>query len=207
VSIFSDARFRGYSLSAGRPVATADLSYDDPSGLYAAISGSTVLGADDSIKPLGLQLNGGYAKRLPSDIAIDFGVIHSEYSHYSSAESANSYTEVYAGVTHKFLTARAAFSPHYFEAGARTFYGEVDANVSAGDKFHFSGHLGLLVPISSGDAIEAFRTQHDWRLGARREFGRASLHVIATGGGPGRDYYRDRYRSRTAVTFGLSYAL
>jgi uncharacterized protein (TIGR02001 family) len=207
LSIFSDSQFRGYSLSAGRPVAIADLSYDDPGGLYAAFSGSLVLGAEDSIRPLGLQLNGGYARRLPSGPTIDFGVIHSEYSRYSSAESANSYTEVYAGVTHKFLTARAAFSPHYFVAGSQTFYGEIDANFSAGRKLHFSGHLGLLVPISSGEGFEESRTQHDWRLGARREFGRASLHLFATGGGPGRDYYRDREHNRTAVTLGLSYAL
>ena len=207
VSIFSDARFRGYSLSAGRPVAIADLSYDDPSGLYGAFSGSAVLGGDDAIEPLGLQLNGGYARRVTPGLTLDLGVIHSEYSRYSSAEFPNSYTEIYAGMTHRFLTARAAFSPHYFADGAKTLYGEVDANVSAGRKLHLTGHLGLLVPLSSGEAIEDFRTQYDWRLGARREFGRTSLHVIATGGGPGRDYYRDHYRNRTAVTLGLSYAL
>lgn len=207
MSIFTDSRFRGYSLSGGKPVAIVNLSYDHPGGLYAALSGSTVLGADDAIEPLGLQLNGGYARRLPSGLTIDGGVIHSEYARYSSAEKANSYTELYAGVTHKFLTARASFSPHYFEAGARTFYGEIDANLTAGRKLHLNGHLGLLVPISSGEAIEEFRTQYDWRLAARRELGRASLHLVATGGGPGRDYYRGRYHSRTAVTLGLSYAL
>src|SRR6476620_5040716 len=40
ISIFSDDRFRGYSLSDGYPVGIFDLSYDAPSGLYGAVSGS-----------------------------------------------------------------------------------------------------------------------------------------------------------------------
>ena len=34
VDIESDYRLRGYSLSAGRPAATAQIGYDDASGLY-----------------------------------------------------------------------------------------------------------------------------------------------------------------------------
>ncbi|HEX6742462.1 MAG TPA: hypothetical protein VF079_11800, partial [Sphingomicrobium sp.] len=60
-----------------------------------------------------------------------------------------------------------------------------------------------LVPIDYSDK----RPQYDWRLGIAREVGPASLHVIATGGGPGRDYYRDRWHNRTALIFGLSWAL
>ena len=207
LSVFSDARFRGYSLSADRPVAVADMSYDDASGVYATVSASSVLGSETAIKPLGLQLNGGYAKRLSSGFTADVGVIHSEYSRYSSAGSANSYTEVYVGVRRKFLTARIAYSPHYFEGGAKTLYGEVDANVSPARKLYVSGHVGLLVPISYRDESERPHTQYDWRLGARREFGRASAHVIATGGGPGQEYYGNRSHSRTALIFGLSFAL
>ena len=66
VSVFSEARFRAYSLSAGRPVASLDLSYDDPGGLYGGLSATAVMGGEDSFRPLGLVLNGGYAKRLSS---------------------------------------------------------------------------------------------------------------------------------------------
>lgn len=207
LSIFSDARYRGYSLSAGRPVATADLSRDDPSGFYAGLSASAVLGSDDAVKPLALQLNGGYARRLSSGLGLDFGIIHSSYSRYSGSASATSYSEVYAGVSRNFLSARVAFSPHYFERGAKTLYGEVDANVSPLRKLHLDGHVGLLIPIGYREQRENSRAQYDWRLGVARELGGASVHMIWTGGGPGRDYYGGHSRSRNALVFGVSYVL
>ena len=207
VSIFSDARFRGYSLSAGHPIGIVDLSYDNSGGLYAAASASALASSADGIRPLGIQVNGGYAKRLASDVTLDVGVLHSNYSRYSSAASANSYTEVYAGVAHGFLSSRIAFSPHYFERGARTLYGEIDANVSPVRKLQLTGHFGVLVPIHYRDENDESETQYDWRLGAAREVGRGSLHLITTGGGPGRDYYRGHSHSRNALILGLSWGL
>ena len=115
VSVFSDSRLRGYSLSGGHPVGIVDVSYDDASGLYAAASASAFASSNDGIKPLGLQLNGGYAKRL-SGVTLDFGAIYSTYSNYSSRGSSSSYTEIYAGAGYKFLSSRIAFSPHYSNA-------------------------------------------------------------------------------------------
>ena len=207
ISVFSDARFRGYSLSAGHPVAILDLSYDDQGGLYSALSASAVAKSDDGIEPLGLQLNGGYVKRLPSGVILDVGLVHSTYSRNSSRGYANSYSEIYAGVAYKFLSSRIAFSPHYFEGDTKTIYGEFDANFTPIRKLRVNGHAGLLIPISYRDGDEGFGTQYDWRLGVTRDLGRASLQLIATGGGPGRDYYRGRNRNRTALIFGLTWSL
>ena len=200
VSVFSDARFRGYSLSAGRPVAALDLSYDDPSGFYGAVSASAV--ANDGLHPLGVQLNAGYARKTASGPTLDFGVIHSSYSRYGSGR-AGSYTEVYGGATYKFLSARLAYSPHYFERGAQTLYGEADANFSPARKVHLDGHVGVLAPLSYRGEENA-PVRYDWRIGSAYEAGPVSLHAILTGGGPGRDYYRGRTRSRTALVLGLS---
>jgi uncharacterized protein (TIGR02001 family) len=202
LSLFSDARFRGYSLSEGHPVGNLDLSYDGSNGLYAAVSASALASSHEGIKPLGLQLNAGYAKRL-SDITLDVGAVHSAYSHYSSAGSANSYTEVYAGLTYKVFSSRIAFSPHYFAHGAKTLYGEINANVSPVPKVYVTGHAGLLVPLSYRDN----NAQYDWRIGISREIGRASIHLIGSGGGPGRDRYHGREHSRNALVVGVSWAL
>jgi uncharacterized protein (TIGR02001 family) len=202
--VFSDARFRGYSLSEGHPVGIVDLSYDGPSGLYAAVSGSALASSEDGIKPLGLQLNAGYAKRL-SEVTLDAGVIHSIYSRYSSRGYANAYTELYAGLAYKFLSSRVAFSPHYFEHGARTLYGELDADVSPVRKLHLTGHAGMLIPLDYGDGSETNAVQYDWRIGVSRDVGRASLHLIGSGGGPGHDYYNGRAHSRNAVIAGVSW--
>jgi len=205
-SFFSDARLRGYSLSAGNPVASIDLAYDDPGGAYAALSGSAVIGGDDAIEPLGLQVNAGYVKRLQSSVVLDFGVTHSSYSKYGSRGST-SYTEVYAGISRKALSTRVSFAPHYFESGSSTLYVEANANFSPMSKLTLFGHAGLLLPLSDQDGERELRTQHDWSIGASRQLGPVSLHAILSGGGPDGDYYHDRYHSRTKLVFGVSYPL
>jgi uncharacterized protein (TIGR02001 family) len=206
VSVFSDERFRGYSLSAGHPVGALDLSYDDPSGFYLAATGSVVASSSDGIKPFGLQLGGGYARRL-SDVTFDLGAIHSEYSHYGRWTTARSYTEVYAGATYRFLSARVAYSPHYFEPGSRALYGELDANFSPAHKVGLTAHAGILVPVDYRESSGRKPVQYDWRLGISRDIGHASLHLIGSGGGPDRDPYNGHLHSRTALVAGISWSL
>ena len=81
-----------------------------------------------------------------------------------------------------------------------------DANFSP-IQADLNAHVGMLVPLDHPPDLEKPRTQHDWRIGVSRQTGRLSLHAFLTGGGPGRDYYRDHYHSRTRLVFGLSYPL
>jgi uncharacterized protein (TIGR02001 family) len=203
VSVFSDSRFRGYSISDHHPVALLDFSYDDSSGLYVAASAGAVADLDE-VRPLGLQVNGGYSKRLPSGVTVDLGVVHSEYSRYSSA-AGNSYTEVYAGLARKYLSGRVHVSPHYFGAGTWTAYGEVNSDVSLGRKMSFNGHVGMLVPfrIRSADT----RAAYDWRIGMNRQFGRFSTHAAWTGGKLFRRYDGDGRHRTSALIFGISFIL
>jgi uncharacterized protein (TIGR02001 family) len=164
------------------------------------------MGSDDGIEPLSLQLNAGYAKALPSGTVLDFGVTHSTYSRYSSRASTD-YTEIYAGVSRKALSARVSYAPHYFVDGYQTLYGELDANFSPMSKLNLNVHVGMLVPLDYPRSFEKPRTQHDWRIGVARQVGRVSLHAFLTGGGPGRDYYRGHYRDRTSLVLGLSYPI
>ena len=206
VSVFNDLRFRSYSLSARHPVAIVDLSYDDPSGVYAAISASAVARGGGP-KPLGLQLNAGYAKQVAPDLTLDVGVIRSDYSHYSGNGESISYTEIYAGVARKWLSSRIYYSPHYFENGTSTLYGELNASVSPARKWRIEGHIGMLVPVSYRPDALITRTSHDWSIGVAREVGPLSLHATLSGGGPGKDYYNYEPHSRTAVVFGASWVL
>jgi len=70
LSAYTDLRFRGLSLSDGQPVGLADLSYDHSSGIYGALSGSIVATRHEGLKPLGLTLNAGYARRVGRKIVI-----------------------------------------------------------------------------------------------------------------------------------------
>lgn len=205
VSIFSDDRFRGYSLSEGRPVAILDLSYDAPSGLYAGGSASAVA-ARGGIRPLGLQVNGGYAARLRPGVTFDLGAIHSEYSRLSGLGGSRSYTEVYAGLAGRWLSSRLSVSPDYF-GQSWALHGEVGAHFSLAREVRLDADLGLLVPMSSGRYGRYARPVYDARLGISRSVGRLSLHAAVTTRGADRDLYLRRRSSRTAVVVGISTAL
>lgn len=209
VSAFSDERFRGFSLSEGRPVAVLDLAYDDPSGFYLDGSGSLVFHHGAEPAPLGLQLAGGYAKRLRSGTTIDFGVTHSSYSHYSNGRQGDSYTEVYAGIARGFLSSRFFVSPHYFTSGRWTAYGEVNANFVPVSRWSFDAHLGMLAVIRSPSS-EPYRSNFDWRLAVSREFGPVSLHAALTGHGRARQPFGAALRESpptNAIVVGVTTAL
>ena len=181
-SFFSDQRFRGFSLSEGRPVALLDVDYDDPSGFYADASGSLVFRRGSSPAPLSLQLIGGYAERLSSGTTIDFGITHSSYSHYSNGREGDSYTEAYAGIARGFLSSRIFVSPHYFAAGRWTAYGEVNANFAPARDWSLEAHVGLLALLRNPSA-DPYRSNVDWRLGVGRRLGPVSLHAAWVGHG------------------------
>jgi uncharacterized protein (TIGR02001 family) len=206
-TLLSDYRFRGFSLSDGRPVAIFDLSYDAPIGFYAAASGSLVATRDDGVQPLGLQLNAGYAKRLQSGLTVDVGAIHSAYSEYSSRGSAHSYTEAYAGLAGKLISTRVSVSPDYLSHGAWTVYGELNGTVPAGSKLRFTGHVGMLVPVEYRSAANRYRHEFDWRVGVARDIGRVSIHADWTGARPGDDIYSAHSYRRSRLVLGLTYAL
>jgi len=205
VSAFSDLRFRGYSLSEGSPVAILDLAVDDPSGFYADAAGTGVF-RNSGPAPLALQLTGGYAKRLKSGTTLDFGITHSTYSSYSSAARGNSYTELYAGIARGALSSRIFLSPHYFESGRWSAYGEVNGSVSPARRWNVDGHVGVQVPLHAPYG-QSYRREVDWRLGITRELGRLSLHAAWSAGAPGRDFYRGRGHSRSTLVLGASWVL
>jgi uncharacterized protein (TIGR02001 family) len=207
VSAFSDLRFRGYSLSEGRPVAVLDFAYDDPSGFYTGGAATAVLREGGEPAPLALQLNAGYAKPLRSGITLDAGLTGSTYSNYSNGRGRTSYAEVYAGIAKGALSARVFLSPHYFEQGRWTAYGEVNGNLSPARKWTIDAHAGMLVPLRTPTSAESYRAQFDWRVGVSRELGRLSLHAAWTDGTPGHDFYRGRTRRRSAIVLGASMTL
>ena len=206
ISAFSDARFRGYSLSEGRPVAVLDFAYDDPSGFYADASGTGVFKAGHP-NPLGFQVNAGYAKRLNSGTTLDFGVTNATYSHYSRSQAARSYSEVYAGISRGGLSSRIFLSPHYSESGLWTAYWEVNAAISPARNWSLDGHVGMLVPLKTPAGDQDYRSAFDVKLGVSRELGPVSLHLAFDKGVRGSAYYGESARRGSAVVVGASWVL
>lgn len=206
ISVFNDLRFRGISLSEGRPVGIFDLAYDNPSGLYADAAASGVFSGGNEPAPLGLQLSGGYAKQLKSGTTIDFGLTHSSYSRYSTGQRGRAYTEVYAGVARGAFSSRIFLSPHYSVSGRWTAYGEINGSFSPATDWTLNGHVGTLVPLRT-PAGQRYREDFDWRVGVSRALGRLSLHAAWSDGGPSQDHYGGRAHGRSALVIGASWAL
>jgi uncharacterized protein (TIGR02001 family) len=205
ISIFSDDRYRGYSLSNGDPVGILDLSYDAADGFYGALSGTVAASHGGTLRPVGLVVNAGYAKRQSSGITVDVGAVHSTYSRYFERMASETYTELYVGVSGKLLSARVYASPDYRPHG--TIYGELDGTVPIDSRLRFTGHIGMLVPLRSSTSGGNYHRDVDWRLGITRKIGAFSIQAAWTAVRPGHDSYGNRSRHRNALVVGASYAL
>lgn len=204
VSVATDDIFRGHSLSEGRPIATASVSYDDPSGLYAGGSATGVDTAESGIQLLGVQGYAGYARRIGTGTTIDTGVTHVRYSRYFSGNASADYTEFYIGLITNHISSHVRYSPDYFRKGVSTIYGDVDGVIQSFTGWRLNGHAGVLVQADGPHEPGVARTRYDWRIGVSRQLGPLDLQLAWAGGGPGRDYYADRPRGHSTVVLGAS---
>ncbi len=208
IGIETDHRLRGYSISAGRPVATAMVSYDDRSGFYASVSATEVFSRDGP-RFLGVEGGVGYAARIAPAVSIDAGLHRVQYRGPYSGGRETHYTEGYAGVTAHGVTARIFYSPDYLADGASTLYGELDGGIEPAPGWRLNAHVGTLLYLDAGSSYYGrYRVsdaqRYDWRLGVSRRLGRVEIHAAVSGGGPGEQYYAGHTHDRTALTAGAS---
>lgn len=204
ISVESDDRYRGRSLSSGQPVATVGISYDHASGVYVDVAAVAQLIGDEA-GVTRLQGDVGYAVRLDSALSLDVGVQRSQYtSHYSVGRAAH-YTELFVGLTRHRVSARVYYSPDYLRSGTTTLYTEAEAALINGEKWHLSAHAGRLFYLTLAPAYAGFRDQYDWRLSLGRDVHGFDLHAALSGGGPGADFYAGDRRARTALVVGVSH--
>jgi uncharacterized protein (TIGR02001 family) len=178
----SDYRFRGLSLSNGRPVLGLGFAYDHPSGAYA---GATALGqdtADHGLRMLGYMEYGGYAFRLnATGPSLDVGVDNETFTEYvSGREYPLAYSEVYAGASFAGLSSHVYYSPNYFRSGASIVYASVEAAYRPKDNWSLTAHGGVATPIGPYVGING-RERYDLRLGVSRKFRNIEAHVAWTG--------------------------
>lgn len=205
VSVESDFRLRGYSLSGGRPVAAARVGVDSGSGFYADASATTVLARGDEARFLGYQVDAGVAKRVGTLWTLDVGVAHNQFRAPYRGAFPYSYTEGYVGATHGPFSAYVFVSPNYFHSDNWTMYAQLEASVAPAPDWRLTAHVGSLVNLSAPEVYAGrVKTQHDWRLGVARELGAVEVHAALSSGGPGRQFYYGASHSRTVVTAGAS---
>jgi len=178
VSLSSDVRFRGQSITDRHAAITADLGYDHPSGLYLAANATVAL-ARGEVEPVNVQANIGYARRLVSGPTIDVGLLRSDYREYYGGRDHSHFTEAYAGLLTNHLAFYLRYSPDFLRPGLHTLYGEVNASTEVATRWHLSAHLGAQARLA-GPPLGA-ASGVDWRLAIARETGPVELQLAISG--------------------------
>ena len=206
VSITNDERWRGRSLSEGQPAATAALAYDDRSGIYADASATGAL-IDNRVELIGVAADAGYAWRLPSGTALDVGLTRRQFTRYFSGGRSTGYSEIYAGVSARSLSARIHYSPDYFGRGTNILYASVEGVLRPAPRWRVIGQLGALAWLDGRPVPQVRPVQYNYSLGVARQQGAVELRLAWTNGGPDPDYFGGRPHSKSALvasaTFGF----
>ena len=142
VALLSDYRYRGESLTNGRPALQAALNYDHSSGLFLGALASTVR-IDPAVSGLGAQLYAGYARSFSERATWEIGVV-TYFFPSTPAEQGYDYTEAYVGASYDTVNARLYYSEDYFGNGGRAVYLETNASRPLNERVALTGHLGYL---------------------------------------------------------------
>ena len=183
LSVDSDYRFRGVSLSDSKPAWRLTLNHDFASRAYAGVSATRVqLASDDRYS----QLAGyaGYVTRPLDGRALEFGA---SLFHFTG-DTSYDYVEAYAGVLAERWSLRLHYAPDYFGRGVQAAYVDAGAHWPLNEKLRFFGHAGALVPLAGRTfGPDDGRTRLDLRLGLGMSTGSFDIQlawVDATRGGP-----------------------
>ena len=169
VTLVSDDRYRGVSLSDGGPAAQVGLGFDADRGAYVGAFASTAkLYGQDMVRWLGYA---GWAGRFGHGASWDVGA---QYTGFSRA-SGDGYPELYAGVSGERLGVRVAYAWRYF-GGDDALYTGFDAQQPLSRRVRLLGHLGWLHPVHDAEAAPAY----DARVGVGVHVGGFDLQLART---------------------------
>jgi hypothetical protein len=189
LSAQTDARYRGQSVSDGRPAFDLAISYDAPVGLYGGASVSGSPQPDTGLRLIGLEQDFGYARQLDSGFVIDFGFADHQHWRYQAGDRYGYLdVETYAGFRRGGLSAYLFYSPHYDVSGARALYAQVDLQRPLWGPWRVFAHAGLLTPLSAEAGPYYPTGEHpDGSVGVSRSFRRVKA-LLAWSAAPRRPY-------------------
>ena len=161
VSVASDLRFRGLSLTDGQPAITLGAAYDHASGFYVGGAAMAQNTYHDGLQLLGFKENLGFAFRQGRDLSWDIGVDNEDLSQYGAPRRSLHYSEVYAGVSAHGVAAHLYYSPNYFRSGYSTLYAELSGAMRPADDWRLFGSVGALSYTSSPPGQGGQATRYD----------------------------------------------
>jgi uncharacterized protein (TIGR02001 family) len=177
VTLATDYRLRGVSLTDRRPALSLAAAYDDPSGFYA---GGAVIAHNpesSSVRVLGHTEYLGFAARGAGGTSWDVGFANVDMTLYLDRKYPLEYRQVYVGVAKDALSARLSYSPDYPREGVRSVYLDLNGAVRPAENWRLTGHLGAMSRLDGDRAIDGKPTRYDVRLGLARTFDHGELQL------------------------------
>jgi uncharacterized protein (TIGR02001 family) len=157
-ALLSDYRYRGESLSDGRPAAQVSLAYDGEDGWYAGLLAASVRPDERTRAQVLAYL--GIARPLRAGLSWEAGA---EYAAIAGG-SEYDYPQFYLGLVSERSSLRLHYARHYVGQHAAVLYAELDHSWPLGGPWHLLAHLGLLRRAGpAGD--DGGRYRGDARLG------------------------------------------
>jgi uncharacterized protein (TIGR02001 family) len=202
LSLVSDYRVRGVSISDFRPAASLSISDDFANGVYLGGSAVGEDSGDDGLKSLGQIVYLGYARRLPDGSSWEVGASNQRYTVYTSAPFRVNYAEVYAGYSTSRFSTRLSYTPNYNGSDHNVLYAEAATAVRPADDWRIEAHVGVFQPLNKWPRSPTLRAHTDARFAVARKLGPTEVSLGWTGVTP--PFNPAPKRSRGGLVVGLS---
>ena len=181
------------------------VSLDHPSGAYATVSAIGAFTQNDGPQLAGYQAYLGYARRFSGDSSMEVGLSHTELTQYYRERYTVRYSEAFAGVSGRSLSAHIYYSPDYLGEKSTTLYGSFDWSRATASPWRYFLHAGVLTPLSPKPTDEIRRSQYDLNGGVARRPRNLEFQVILSGFGPNTSLIASQHQNGASATAGLTY--
>ena len=141
VSLVSDYRFRGITQTFEEPALQGGFDYAHASGFYLGNWNSSISDSFYAGAPLEMDFYGGY-KGTAGQLGYDVGIL---YYYYPGSDPEIDNTEIYAGVSWRFLSLRYFYAVSDFFGAEDTDgsdYIDFSASYDLGSGWGINGHIG-----------------------------------------------------------------
>ena len=178
VGVVSDYRYRGISLSDGRPALQLNLNRDFDNGAYAGLMLSSVRVGPDGDPALQWLPYAGLVRR--------YGAARWEggVQYYGFSRGGRGFADAFVGVGGDRMQARLHHAPRYFGVQP-AWYAELDAQRPLQTRWRLLAHAGYVRWHGNGEAPSGHR--NDVRLGVGADWGRIDVQLAWTRSCCGRD--------------------
>ena len=205
VSADTDYRYRGVSLSDGRPDVSLNVTYDDRSGVYAGATAIAAEGVHGSARILGYIEYIGFSEPVSRDISWDVGVNNSSISQRPHNNYNIDYVETFTGITARDVDVHVYYSPNYLGDGFGAVYLDLNGAVRPAPGWRLFAHAGVLTPLRDSGEQRARREYYDLRAGVAAAFKSFEVQLAWTSTRPSFSYPPGIRQKQDALVFGASY--